>query len=499
MGNYDFTLDLKSVNTMSVINSWIQDSTDILEFGSANGRLTKYLKEERNCQVTIVEIDTTSGNEAAKYAVNSFIGSEEGDILKYHWYQNSYKYDYIIFADVLEHLSDPRTVLQRASFLLKDTGSILVSIPNLAHNSVIIDLFNDKFYYDDVGLLDKTHIHFFTYHTFKKMIDDLNLMITDQKEIYSRVGWNEIENSYNDIPFNMSKEIRKRTSGSIYQYVFRINKEDECFSPLDFNHITGLKEDYYQDEEANCFIWLNKEEPEPSSRISQLYKYGERTICHFTLNQTVQKIRLDLIENTALIKLFSIKIKYQNQELKETKISHHSGIQLADQLYYFATSDPEMEIALSDSEQPIEFVMADFIVLDTNMDPENNIYNDIFISYRQELDDLTEHNNKIFQKNKTYIDHLETDIQTLQQEYNKIQKNSQEFIEHQKSDICSLQKTLSEQKAKYDEYIAHLENDNKNLQQTLTNQKAEYSDYINHLEHDIATLKEFIEGNNKEN
>ena len=57
MGNYNFELDLKSVNTMSVINGWIQNDADVLEFGPANGRLTKYLTMQKNCKVTIVEID----------------------------------------------------------------------------------------------------------------------------------------------------------------------------------------------------------------------------------------------------------------------------------------------------------------------------------------------------------------------------------------------------------------------------------------------------------
>ena len=53
MGNYNFELDLKSVNTMSVINGWIQNDADVLEFGPANGRLTKYLTMQKNCKVTI--------------------------------------------------------------------------------------------------------------------------------------------------------------------------------------------------------------------------------------------------------------------------------------------------------------------------------------------------------------------------------------------------------------------------------------------------------------
>lgn len=114
MGNYDFGLDLSSVNTMSVIAGWIREHTKVLEFGSANGRLTKYLKEEKNCCVTIVEIDAESGEDASEYAAKSFVGSEMGDIEKYNWIEPECEYDYIIFADVLEHLSNPKSVLENA-------------------------------------------------------------------------------------------------------------------------------------------------------------------------------------------------------------------------------------------------------------------------------------------------------------------------------------------------------------------------------------------------
>ena len=104
MGNYDFSLDLESVNTMSVINGWIKEGSRILEFGPANGRLTKYLKEEKNCQMTIVEIDGETGREASAFAEKAYLG-EEGDIEKFKWTAETEPFDYIIFADVLEHFA----------------------------------------------------------------------------------------------------------------------------------------------------------------------------------------------------------------------------------------------------------------------------------------------------------------------------------------------------------------------------------------------------------
>ncbi len=162
MGKYDFELDLYDENTISWIAQSVEAGSDVLEFGPANGRLTRYLKEKKGCHVDIVEIDEESGSEAAQYAEVSYIGDEEGDIEKYYWLSDNKKYDFIIFADVLEHLIHSDEVLKRCRRVIKENGKILVSIPNAAHNSVIIELFNDEFSYNPTGILDNTHVHFFT-------------------------------------------------------------------------------------------------------------------------------------------------------------------------------------------------------------------------------------------------------------------------------------------------------------------------------------------------
>ena len=154
MGKYDFELDLKTKNTMSVMDSWIEQSANVLELGSANGRLTKYLSQVKKCLVTIVEIDEEAGREASCYAQKAYIGTEDGNILNFKWTQSEIKFDYIVIADVLEHLQEPELVLLRCKEVLKPGGLILVSIPNIAHNSVLIDLYNDRFDYSwDIGCI----------------------------------------------------------------------------------------------------------------------------------------------------------------------------------------------------------------------------------------------------------------------------------------------------------------------------------------------------------
>jgi 2-polyprenyl-3-methyl-5-hydroxy-6-metoxy-1,4-benzoquinol methylase len=71
-------------------------------------------------------------------------------------------FDYVLTADVLEHLVDPWRVVANIRPHLKDTGKVLASIPNIMHVSVMRGLLNGRFAYQDAGILDRTHLRFFT-------------------------------------------------------------------------------------------------------------------------------------------------------------------------------------------------------------------------------------------------------------------------------------------------------------------------------------------------
>ena len=89
------------------------------------------------------------------------------------FYDNEIKYDYILFADVLEHLVNPEEVIYKLSSKLNKNGKIIISIPNIAHIDIIINLLNGRFNYSKEGLLDNTHLRFFTKESFIHMIDNI--------------------------------------------------------------------------------------------------------------------------------------------------------------------------------------------------------------------------------------------------------------------------------------------------------------------------------------
>ena len=89
------------------------------------------------------------------------------------------KFDYIIFGDVLEHLRHPEEVVMMCRELLKDGGRIIASIPNVMHISVMEELIEGRFRYQDVGLLDRTHIHFFTYYEIMDLFQKAGYTVED--------------------------------------------------------------------------------------------------------------------------------------------------------------------------------------------------------------------------------------------------------------------------------------------------------------------------------
>ncbi len=221
---YDFKLDMSNDNSNSLILREIKPNSTVLEFGPAHGRMTKYLKENLNCKVSIVEINDDAGNHASSFAEYYLLGPEKGNIENFKWLMEFPKkyYDYIIFADVLEHLYNPYMVLKEAVNLLKDNGSIIISIPNVSHNSVIIDLINNNFQYRELGLLDNTHIRFFTSLTLTKMVSDAGLKVFKKMDSHCAVEHTELKNNFSMVSPFIEIELRKRIDGDIYQFIWEL-------------------------------------------------------------------------------------------------------------------------------------------------------------------------------------------------------------------------------------------------------------------------------------
>ena len=227
MSKYDIDLDLTTKNSLSVIVSRIKQNSNILEFGPSHGRLTGFLNEYMGCKVSCVELDEEAAQEALQYAQKMIVG----DIESLEWEEKigEDKFDYIIFADVLEHLRNPTKILKIVQKYLQESGSIIISIPNVAHSAILIDLLQDKFIYKDVGLLDNTHIKLFTKTTLDTMINECGLHKFFETSIVKEPEETEFNNSYNELPESVTSYLKNKPHSNSYQFIVEL-KTQPCES-----------------------------------------------------------------------------------------------------------------------------------------------------------------------------------------------------------------------------------------------------------------------------
>ncbi len=134
-------------------------------------------------------------------------------------------FDYIIFGDVLEHLQNPWQVLEKMKCYLKDDGYFLASIPNIAHYSILHDLLNGRWQYQEAGILDKTHLRFFTWQTIIDMFQGAGYKIVDKR--FKRIGVSDAaRKSHEDFVNSIVKSypMVNREEIMAYQYLVKASK-----------------------------------------------------------------------------------------------------------------------------------------------------------------------------------------------------------------------------------------------------------------------------------
>ena len=141
------------------------DARCILEIGCGTGRTGQELKKRNGAFVAGIELNPIAAN-LAKDVLDDVI---QGDIATIDLPYTAGSFDCIIFADGLEHLVDPLSVLMKVRPLLKNQGTVVTSIPNVQFHGVIHQLIEGNWTYEKEGILDETHLRFFTYKEIEKM------------------------------------------------------------------------------------------------------------------------------------------------------------------------------------------------------------------------------------------------------------------------------------------------------------------------------------------
>jgi hypothetical protein len=145
-------------------------SSKLIEIGCSSGALAHALKLKKpDINWIGVEIDFEYAELASRYCNEIYCSDIES------WgesYFNQFKdRDCWIFGDVLEHLKDPWSVIGKIRAVIPEYGSIVACIPNASHWSLVVKFATGSIGYQDEGLLDRTHLRWFSRSTIRQLFE----------------------------------------------------------------------------------------------------------------------------------------------------------------------------------------------------------------------------------------------------------------------------------------------------------------------------------------
>ena len=142
-----------------------KDARCVLDVGCGAGWLGKALKKNAAVEVHGIEIMERPARRASQVLDKVWIGPVEEVVDELE----PERYDCIVLADVLEHLRDPHGVLRKLAAKLSPLGTVVCSIPNVQNLEVLLNLWAGRWNYTSEGLLDRTHVRFFTRQTVREL------------------------------------------------------------------------------------------------------------------------------------------------------------------------------------------------------------------------------------------------------------------------------------------------------------------------------------------
>ena len=170
----------------------VPESAKILDIGCSTGNFGAELIKNKQCTVVGLDINEDDLKVAQKHLTNVFKRNIERDNI-----DDLGKFDVVIMADVIEHLIDPVTALQKVKNQLNPGGMLIFSVPNMANFATRLELLAGRFTYTEYGLLDETHLHYYDRVELEKVLARAGFQVT------------EYNNSVRDVPREAAEDLLK--------------------------------------------------------------------------------------------------------------------------------------------------------------------------------------------------------------------------------------------------------------------------------------------------
>ena len=206
-----------SDDSLSVIAQLIAPGQTILDLGMGTGDLGQLLWQRDSIVVDGVTLNQAEADIARAWYRQAVVADLDrdslGDIFA------GQHYDCIVCADVLEHLNAPQDLLAQCKALLNPGGRLITSGPNAGYCGLVAELMQGDFRYRQEGLLDKTHLRFFTRKSLQRFFDEQGWVTQSVQTIQRNLLASEFRVAFDSLPPAVARHLLATRDALTYQFI----------------------------------------------------------------------------------------------------------------------------------------------------------------------------------------------------------------------------------------------------------------------------------------
>lgn len=251
----------------------------VIDFGCATGYLARLLRA-RGCEVVGVEINEKAAKIAEEFCERVIVA--DLDYVTLTELLPDQKFDVAVFGDVLEHLRNPWELLEEVRQILTDDGYVVASIPNVGHGAVRLALLKGQFQYEQLGLLDSTHLRFFTRQSVIDLFEQsgytVELIDPTLMPVFSGLWIPKVDKE--DFAPEVVQTIEQEEDADTFQFVLRAFPltQDGRYLALESKHARLLDEcEQFRVENKRLKLELATQHTERQAEVEQLTAQVQQT------------------------------------------------------------------------------------------------------------------------------------------------------------------------------------------------------------------------------
>lgn len=298
--------------SLNFLTQHIPSDASVLDLGCGTGALGRWLVDRGHTALDGVTFNSAEAEIARKHYRQVVEGDLETlDLLTAF---ASRHYDVIVCADVLEHLKNPAVVLEQCKTLLSPEGRLLISVPNAAYAGLIAELMHGQFRYRDEGLLDKTHLRFFTRSSLLDFLEQAGWQVDSTETVRRELIESEFSHPLDAIPPSVSRYLLTQPDALTYQFVVtaRLKRSGGAAHVIAENSSAGPARPEAAKFSMELF-WDTGEGYTQAQKVHRTGVIGERhQTVHFKVPPSpvspYHALRLDPADRPGFLHLFSLRL-----------------------------------------------------------------------------------------------------------------------------------------------------------------------------------------------